>query len=762
MAHLETLKTALHDRYLIEREIGEGGMATVYLATDRRHDRKVAVKVLRADIAATLGAERFLREIKIAANLSHPHVVPLYDSGRTGGKTDGRTELLYYVMPFVEGETLRQRLDREGRLPIPQAMQFLREVADALSFAHSRGVVHRDIKPDNVMIANRHAVVTDFGVAKAVSGATTAEGITNAGVAVGTPAYMAPEQVAADPHIDHRADIYALGTLAYELLTGRPPFGGPSPQAILAAHVTATPDPVSTGCSDVPRALESVIMRCLAKDPGDRWQTADELWSALGDVESGAHASGAVARPKKLSLVVLPFTNQSTDPENEFFADGLTEELIADLASVRALTVISRTSSMKLKGTDKDLRAIGRELGVRYALDGSVRKAGQNLRITAQLVDAVSDEPVWAEKYNGTVDDVFDLQERVSREIVKALDVTLTSDEDRRLTQRPVKDVRAYQMYVQLRDAIRRHTVTDETYALLDRAIQIEGHTPALDAMRGWVIISKVRLGINRDLKALDEAEAIARDVLARAPEQIYGHSLLATVVWERGMLPEAVQHFERALAIESNDPESLFYLLVTFILGGQNDRGAEAAERFLKSDPLSAEAWHAAGIPHTFTGDFQNCIEMTETALRMDPSHFMIRWMHGYSHALNGDLDAAAKEAAWLDEHRSGNPYTRQLGALVRALEGRRDEAVTLIDDIDISQYDAHQKFHLCESYAAAGETDRALDLFERAVHEGFYPYPFLAEHCRFLDSLRGSERFEQALTVAKERMEAFGAVGP
>ncbi len=439
----ERITAALADRYDIERQLGCGGMATVYLANDPRHNRKVAVKVLRPDLASTLGPERFLREITIAANLSHPHVVPLYDSGEANG-------FLYYVMPYVEGDTLGDRLRREGRIPLEQAMQILREVADALSFAHSRGVVHRDIKPDNVMIANRHAVVTDFGVAKAVSGATTQDGITNAGVAVGTPAYMAPEQVSADPNLDHRADIYAFGALAYELLAGRPPFVGPSPQVILAAHVTQTPDPVSTTCEEVPRDLESVVMRCLAKDPGDRWQSADELWTALGSV--GRDPGGAVrSKSKKHAIVVLPFTNQSPDPENEFFSDGLTEEIIADLSTVSALSVISRTSSMQLKGTNKNVRTIGRDLGVRYALEGSVRKAGQSLRITAQLVDALTDEQLWAEKYAGTMDDVFDLQERVSREIVRALDVTLTSDEEQRLTERSVEDARAFELYLRVR-----------------------------------------------------------------------------------------------------------------------------------------------------------------------------------------------------------------------------------------------------------------------------------------------------------------------
>jgi serine/threonine protein kinase len=235
---LEKLRAALAGRYEIDKEIGQGGMATVYLADDLRHERKVAVKVLRPDLAAALGPERFLREIKIAANLTHPHILPLYDSGEADG-------FLYYVMPYIEGDTLRERIEKEGELPVSEAVRIIREVVDALASAHSQGVVHRDIKPDNIMLSGRHAMVMDFGVAKAVSEATGRNTLTTVGVALGTPTYMAPEQATADPHVDHRADIYAVGVMAYELLAGRTPFQGASPQAVLAAHVTEEAEPVS-------------------------------------------------------------------------------------------------------------------------------------------------------------------------------------------------------------------------------------------------------------------------------------------------------------------------------------------------------------------------------------------------------------------------------------------------------------------------------------------------------------------------------------
>jgi Tol biopolymer transport system component len=289
---LEQLTAALAGRYEIKHELGSGGMATVYLAQDVRHHREVAIKVLRPDLAAALGAERFLREIRIAANLNHPHILALFDSGEADG-------FLYYVMPYIKGQTLRDRIDKEVELPIPETVRIVRAVVDALAFAHSEGVVHRDIKPDNVMLTGGHAVVADFGIAKAVSESTGSSKVTTAGVALGTPAYMAPEQAAADPQIDHRADIYAVGAMTYELLTGRTPFTGATPQAILAAHVTQPADPVSKYRDQVSGELEAVVMKCLAKKPADRWQTAGEMLPHLDTMNT---SSGGITPTQTLAL----------------------------------------------------------------------------------------------------------------------------------------------------------------------------------------------------------------------------------------------------------------------------------------------------------------------------------------------------------------------------------------------------------------------------------------------------------------------------
>ena len=298
------LSAALSNRYRIERELGRGGMARVYLAEDVRHHRHVAVKVLHPELAALLGHQRFLREVQISARLQHPHILTLIESGETGDPGNGTVgRFLYYVMPFVDGGSLRMRLTREHELPVADVVRIMREVADALAEAHAHGVVHRDIKPDNVLLRGQHVVVTDFGIAKAVTEAAAADQGTSAGVTLGTPAYMAPEQAAGDPAIDHRADIYALGVMAYEMLTGAPPFSGATPQSVLAAHMTRTPVPVASRRAEVPAALAVAIMRCLEKHPPDRWQTANDLLAQLDGVLAPARPGPATGRLIRLMTV---------------------------------------------------------------------------------------------------------------------------------------------------------------------------------------------------------------------------------------------------------------------------------------------------------------------------------------------------------------------------------------------------------------------------------------------------------------------------
>jgi serine/threonine-protein kinase len=446
----QRLSAALEGRYAIEREVGAGGMATVYLARDLKHDRQVALKVLRPELAATLGPDRFPREIRILAKLQHPHVLPLLDSGEASG-------FLYYAMPFVEGESLRQKLERDGQLPVHDAARILREVVDALAYAHAHGVLHRDIKPDNVMLSGRHALVTDFGVAKAVSDAG-GEKLTTVGVAVGTPTYMSPEQATGEVNIDHRSDIYAVGILGYELLTGQPPFTAPTAQAVLSAQVLERPKPVTERRQAVPAPLSDLLLRCLEKDPADRWQSAEEVLQAL---ETMATPSGGITptstRPVKTidarrsaprrrwamvaaaaALVALAGTGiflvaggetaiapsrvavlpiQDISGSDGRFVDAMHDQLIIALGQAGGLTVTPRSAMMIYRSEPKPMNDVARELKVGSILEGTVFRTGDRMRINVQLTEPRMAQQLWSHSYEVNVQDVLGAQDSVVRQI---------------------------------------------------------------------------------------------------------------------------------------------------------------------------------------------------------------------------------------------------------------------------------------------------------------------------------------------------------
>ncbi|HEX9348215.1 MAG TPA: serine/threonine-protein kinase, partial [Gemmatimonadales bacterium] len=491
----EQLQTTLSDAYRLERELGGGGMSRVFLAEELALGRRVVVKVLSPDLAAGVNFERFKREILVTARLQHPHIVPVFTAGETSG-------LPYYTMPFVEGESLRVRLLRTGAMPLLVAVSILRDVARALEFAHSKGVVHRDVKPDNILLTGNTATVSDFGIAKALIAsrvATSDAAMTERGVAIGTPQYMAPEQAAADPAMDHRVDLYALGCVAYEMIAGEPPFVGRTPASLIRAQIVDAPTPIATKRADVPEALGALIERCLEKDPVDRPASAQEIIEVLDNLASGqAPGARSTGSTELATIAVLPFASVSAEQESDLFADGLTDEVITDLSMIKTLRVISRQSAMRLKGSDKDMRTIARELGARYVLTGTIRRAGSSLRVTAQLVDAKADAPLWADKFTGTLQDVFDIQERLSRQIVDALRLRLTPNEDKRLAQRPLADVRAYEYYLLARQEIWTFNAQslDHALQLVRRAQDIVGDNELLFVAEGLIYWQKVNVGM--------------------------------------------------------------------------------------------------------------------------------------------------------------------------------------------------------------------------------------------------------------------------
>ncbi len=425
---LESLRAALADRYAVERELGRGGMATVFLAEDRKHRRSVAIKVLHADLAAALGEERFLREIEIAARLQHPHILPLYDSGSAAG-------FLYYVMPYVEGESLRDRLTREKQLSLEDALRIATEVAGALAYAHSHGIVHRDIKPENIMLSGGTAVVSDFGIARAVTAAGDGQQLTQTGTVIGTPAYMSPEQSTANTELDGRSDQYSLACVVYEMLVGAPPFTGPTAQAVIARHSLDMVSPPSIVRSSIPDAVEGAILRALSKVPADRFSTTALFAEALNtpSAATGAHRRATLERARRAGrpwgrvaaiaggavaavvvalvlarrtgsggssavgsgldprhVAVLYFDDLSRDHSLGYLADGITEALIANLSQVQPLTVISRNGVSPYRGEAVSVDSIARALAVGTVLAGSVEQVGDRFHVTVRVVDGES------------------------------------------------------------------------------------------------------------------------------------------------------------------------------------------------------------------------------------------------------------------------------------------------------------------------------------------------------------------------------------
>ena len=654
----------------------------------------------------------------------------------------------------MQGQTLRDRLAAEKSLPVEDAVRIAMEVADALDYAHRHDVVHRDIKPENILLHEGHALVADFGIGKALVAASEASTtVTQVGVTVGTPAYMSPEQAAGEA-LDGRSDLFALGCVFYEMLTGEVAFTGPTVQAIIARRFVYSPPRVADLRNTIPEVVSQTVERLLEKAPAERPATGAIVVSALRSGE----ATASRPRADDKSLAVLPFVNRSADAENEYFAEGLTEELITDLARIRALRLISRTSSMQLKGTTKGMRDIGRELGVRYVLEGSVRRAGNSLRITAQLIDTLSDAQLWAEKYNGTMDDVFDVQERVSRAIVDALDVQLSTEEDRRLADRPIQDVRAFELFLQARQELRRYNV-ERGMALLRQAIDIEGAVPALWALRAQALVTQVRAGINQDLQPLGEAEAEARALIVLAPDAAYGHAILGFVDFERGNLRESRRSLTAALERDPNDADSHFYLGITLVAAGQLEEARLLSLRLSASDPLSSIAGMLAAVASCFVGRTSEGLPQMEQALAMDPESIIHRWTLGYLYAFVGRFADAAAQAEWLHARAPQLPYTVQLRALVAAVAGRTAEALAWVRQVDTAALDGHHKFHLAEAFGLAGDVPRALALFEQAVDTSFYPHQFFAVYCPFLGPLRGTPEFERILAKAERRVREFSA---
>ena len=730
-------------RYRIEREIGRGGMAVVHLADDLRHRRKVAIKFIQPELAQAVGAARFLREIEIAAQLTHPHIVPLYDSG----EIDGR---LFYVMPFLEGESVRARIDRERQLPVADALAIARQVASALEYAHGRNVVHRDIKPENILLYEGEAMVADFGIALAVSAAASPR-ITGTGLVVGTPQYMSPEQALGEG-ADARSDQYSLASVLFEMLTGETPYSGTTAYAILSKRLVDPVPSVRRLRSTVPFVVDRALTRALAKTPADRFPSvaafAGELASAAVTPATGAAVT--FERPHAASIAVLPFRNLSADPENEYFADGITDDVIAHLSKIRALRVISRSSVMPFKQRSASMRDISASLGATTLLDGSVRRSGNRVRIVAQLVDGESDRHLWAETYDRELDDIFSIQTDVALHIASALEAELSPDERHRVERKPTDDVEAYQLFLQGRQWHIKYTPEALYRAIeyLERALERDPSFALPAAEMAMCYIELVENGAVAPGPAYAKAEEAATRAVRLDPESSDARCTLGyfrmvhDFAWQ-----EAEREFRRALALSPSNADvyDLYGRLCS--AQGRFDEAVEHARRAHQLDPLAHRIDIATSLLRA--GRYTDAAERARGAVEVDPTSARARATLGWAEYFGGkrgdavaDLERAVSlapgDAIWL----------AQLGALY-GMTGDEQKARGILRDLEETGKKSFvSPYHLAYVHAGLGEHDRAIDLLEQAVGSrtgpaygigGSFLYQPLRRNPRFVALLRG-----------------------
>jgi serine/threonine-protein kinase len=762
----ETLATDLADTYTIERELGGGGMSRVFVATERKLNRLVVIKILPDNLVAGIDVDRFRREISLAAKLQHPHIVPVIASGEVRGTP-------FFTMPYIDGESLRQALSRSGELPLNNALRILRQVASALAYAHKNGVVHRDIKPENVLLTEEFALVTDFGVAKALDASAVDtqrpenSSITTAGMAIGTPAYMAPEQGLADPNIDNRADIYSFGVLAYEMLTGSPPFVGRSPQALIAAHAIARPEPIESRRPSLPPALAQLVMRCLEKRPADRPQTAAEVLQILESPElalaSGQYTPAHVAArrsrtiPVKAfvalaviasaiaayaffsrtpaedstaaggirSLAVLPLVNVGGSSEDEYFSEGMTDEIANALNKLPGLRVASRTSSYAFKSRNADAGEIGRKLKVQSILEGTVRRSGNRLRVTAQLTSVADGFVLWSDTYERPSRDVFDVQDDISRSIADALKVRFASATSAAApTSRSTGDLQAYDLYLRGRyfwnlrgadnlrrassyyaDAIARDPKFGRAYAaraLIYALLPEYTDFPPADALAQTRTLATKALSLDSTFAEAHTALGLAlvhawdftgakleyQKALSLDPRFFTAHQWYGELLYHTGQVDSSVAELRRTAELDPLAPiaaAALGYALTAARhypdAVTELKKGIELAPNLGLLHSLIAEAY-------VFNGDSASALREMETAVKLDPELFGRQGQLAYIHARVGDRAKALEILQKMKSDPSAERKHPVTFALAEIGVGMLDEAMTDLE-LAVSEHD-------------------------------------------------------------------------
>jgi eukaryotic-like serine/threonine-protein kinase len=794
MGLLEQLGAALGDRYRVERELGQGGMAVVFLATDLKHRRPVAIKLLKAELSAMLGSERFLREIEIAATLQHPHILPLFDSGQVlvehlepfdgaqGRLRERSLSLLYYVMPFVEGESLRQRLDREQQLPIGAALQINREVGSALQYAHAHGVIHRDIKPENIMLSGGQAVVADFGIARAVD-AANADQLTLTGMVVGTPRYMSPEQ-AVGAAVDGRSDQYSLACMLYEMLIGQPPFTGPSANAVLARHSLDPVPSLRVVRQTVPPAVEAAVMRAMAKVPADRFSSVQEFLDALESPEissdrtalagtagsrpglpvsrwafaalsagvmatgaawwfvAGHHGGGTLAGSNAVTaLAVLPFQELAGKADSSYLGEGITEGLVADLAQIGALKVITRSSGAVAQGSTRSLSELASELGVEGVVKGSIQRIGDSVRVNVRFVHAPDSTLLFARDYQTSLGELPDLQREITLAISRSISAKLKGTEQSRLAARSPVDQRAYDAYLRGRFHLERGEL-DQAKLFFDQAIRTAPDwappyvglanyytsLPFFTDIAPAEVLPKARTALAQALQ-LDEtlAEAHAANAYIRAYYE-----------WD---WRAAEQEFRRALELRPNYADAYFSYGRFLASRRRLDEAIAQLGRAVELDPLSPSLQANRALLDYFAGRYEEAEKRLRGVLKTDSSDVTAKW----GLALVAEQQGRLPEAIALLEPLSVNSLNRKssLGHAY-AVAGRSARARSILTSFRAATAQTYvPAYYFALVYTGLGERDQAFRYLERAYEERSTVLAYLLIDPR-LAPLRNDSRFQ------------------
>ncbi len=749
----ETLQTTLGAAYTIERELGGGGMSRVFLAQETALGRAVVVKMLTPELAAGVSAERFAREVKLAARLQQANIVPVLSTGEANG-------IPWYSMPYVRGESLRAKLALGESIPLTDVVHILRDVARALAFAHGEGIVHRDIKPENILISGGAAVVTDFGIAKALASSRTQEGsagdtITQLGTSIGTPAYMAPEQAAGDPDTDRRADVYAWGVVAWELVARKHPFSSrTTPQAMIVAHMGETPAPLATVRPDVPPALAALIARCLEKDPTQRPQTAEELISTLDHVGTPGDVRGAVGTPRRVSkrsialiaasalvlaiggwfaanrsasgdaagsadksLAVLPFESVGGDTANIYFAEGIADELTTALSKVTGLRVAATSSAFSYRNKTADVREVGKALNVAAVLQGRVRREGTRMRVSAQLTNATDGLVLWSSSYEREMKDVFAVQDAITREIVAALRVTLIGgvQPTRARSASDTTDVDTYDLYLRgLYFLQQRGGGVARSIGYFQKALARDSTFARAWAELGtaYVVLPLFSpVSIDSVIPLARAATAHAR-TLDSASAQVYAAEAMLHLLASEWR--EARPAFERAIALDSNSAQAHRAYGSALYQTGRTTESVEQARRATRLDPLSSTTHAVATIVMLNANRRDEALVIARRGVELDTNAAFAHLAYALAMYASGKVDSAR---LLLRGARSVTQTSPWMGYLLAAT-GDRAGAAAFLQQID-AERGQNAFINLAHAWTSlgAGDTTRALDALEIAM---------------------------------------------